>query len=282
MVNYYLLIKPGIILGNLITFAAGFLLASKGGFDAYLFILTLVGLGFIIASACVFNNYIDRSLDKKMERTKNRGVASGKIKGSTALFFGTILAIIGNLILYVETNILALAIANVGFCVYVFVYSFVKSQTVYSTLIGSIAGAVPPVVGYCAVSQKIDLAAFVLFLMLVLWQMPHFYAIALWHLKDYSKANLPLLPMVKGTFQTKVHMALYIAAFIPVMASLTLLGYLGQTFLFVTLCIGLLWLILSIQGFRTVNHTSWGRQMFRVSLVMINAICFLILYDFIK
>ena len=100
MINYYLLTKPGIILGNLITVAAGFLLASKGMIDFWLFFATLMGLALIMASACVFNNYIDRQIDKKMKRTKNRALVTGLISGRNAIVFAIFLGIIGNLILF--------------------------------------------------------------------------------------------------------------------------------------------------------------------------------------
>ncbi len=193
MIDYYLLMKPGIIFGNVVTFAAGFLLASKGDIKMGLFFTTLLGLSLIIASACVFNNYIDRYVDKKMERTKKRALASGLIKGRDALAFAVLLGIAGNLTLFLYANGLTVAVANVGFVVYVFLYSFLKCRTTYSTLIGSISGAIPPVVGYCAVSNQFDLAAGILFIIMIFWQMPHFFAIGLWHIDDYAKAEIPIL-----------------------------------------------------------------------------------------
>jgi len=195
MVNYYLLLKPGIIFGNLVTLAAGFLLASKGNVNFGLFAATVFGLSLVIASACVFNNYIDRFIDQNMERTKNRPLATGVIKVRDAILFGVLLGIAGNLTLLMYTNGLTVAVANVGFFVYVFLYSFLKSRTVYSTLIGSVSGAIPPVVGYCAVSNQFDFAAGILFMMMIFWQMPHFFAIALWHFDDYAKAGIPVLPV---------------------------------------------------------------------------------------
>lgn len=273
--------KPGIIFGNLVTFGAGFLLASKGEINIRLFFTTLLGLSFIIASACIFNNYIDRYVDNKMERTRNRALATGKIRGRDAILFAVVLGGLGNFTLLAYTNILTLLVTNVGFFVYVFLYSFLKSQTTYSTLIGSIAGAMPPVVGYCAVSNQVDLAVGVLFFMMIFWQMPHFFAIGLWHLDDYSEAGIPILPVSKGALRTKVHMVLYIMGLIPTAAMLTFFGYTGNLFLVVIVCVGLAWLFFCIKGFAVENDTHWGRQMFRQSLVMINAICFLIPIDFI-
>lgn len=281
MINYYLLIKPGIILGNLFTVAMGFFLASKGLFNFWLFLATMIGLAFIMASACIFNNYIDRQVDKKMKRTQNRALASGAISVRSAIILAVLLAVIGNVVLFFYTNLLTVMVAGVGFFVYVILYSMWKCRTVYGTAIGSIAGAVPPVVGYCAVSNHFDMGAVVLFTMLVLWQMPHFFAIAMLHFDDYRKAEIPVLPIKKGVHRTKVHMALYILGFIITAAMLTFFHYTGYVYLIVTTGIGLLWLALSLHGFTSENDVLWGKKMFRLSLVLIMAICFVVPFDVI-
>jgi protoheme IX farnesyltransferase len=279
MINYYLITKPGIIFGNLVTLAAGFLLASKGTIHLSLFLETLLGLGFIMASACVFNNFIDRNLDKKMERTKNRSLVTGVITTKQALAFATLLGIIGFITLAVFTNLLTLFVAAFGFFIYVVVYSFWKSQTIYGTAIGSIAGAVPPIVGYCAVSNQFDAGALILFMMLVLWQMPHFYSIAMYHYDDYKAAGIPVLPIKKGMLQAKIHMVLYIIAFILTASLLTFYGYTGYAYLAVTACFGIWWLALCVKGFKTNDDQIWGRDMFRVSLILIAATCLIIPFD---
>lgn len=279
MINYYLITKPGIILGNLLTVAAGFLLASKGSMDVNLFIATLLGIAFIIASACVFNNYIDKPIDQKMERTKKRALVTGLISGRQAITFAIFLAIIGNLILYLNTNTLTVLVAALGFFVYVVLYSFWKCHTIYGTAIGSIAGAVPPVVGYCAVSNQFDIGAAILFLMLVLWQMPHFFSIALYHLDDYAAANLPLLPLQKGAFRTKIHMVFYIAAFILTALLLTLFDYTGYIYLITLVSFGLAWFILGLKGFSANDDQQWGCHMFRLSLILITALSIIIPFD---
>jgi heme o synthase len=282
MINYYLLIKPGIILGNLITFAAGFLLASKGIIDFWLFFQTLAGLTFIMASACVFNNYIDRQIDEKMERTKNRALVTGLISERRAILFAISLVILGNLVLFAYTNLLAMFVADLGFFVYVVLYSLWKCHTIYGTAIGSIAGAIPPVVGYCAVSNHFDIGALILFMMLVLWQMPHFFSIALFHLDDYATAGIPVLPIKKGLLRTKIHMVVYIFAFILVATLLTFFNYTGYAYLIVATAIGLAWLGLCIKGFKSDDHELWGRHMFRLSLVLIAIICFMIPFDIVS
>lgn len=279
MINYYLLTKPGIVLGNLVTLAAGFLLASKGIFHMALFFQTLLGLTFTMASACVFNNYIDRQIDKKMERTKNRALVTGLISGWNAIVFATLLGMSGMLILAFYTNPLTVFVAGIGFFVYVVLYSLWKSRTVYGTAIGSIAGAIPPVVGYCAVKNQFDLGAIILFLMLVLWQMPHFFSIAMSHFDDYLAAGIPVLPVKKGVFRTKIHMSLYILAFILSAILLTFFNYTGYIYLFVTISIGLIWFFASMKGFISTNDQAWGKLMFRISLVMILSLCIIIPLD---
>lgn len=281
MINYYLLTKPGIVLGNLVPFAAGFLLASKGVIHLEIFFAALLGLAFIMASACVFNNYIDRAKDRKMERTKNRALAAGLITPFNAILFAIMLGIIGNLILYYYTNSMAVAVANFGFFVYVILYSFWKGRTIYGTAIGSVAGAVPPVVGYCAVSHQFDAGALILFSMLVLWQMPHFFAIALYRFDDYAAAGIPVLPIMKGAWRTKVHMALYILAFMFAAMLLTYFNYTGKLYLTVALTAGALWFALSMKGFSIDDDRLWGRNMFALSLVIIISICFVIPFDMV-
>lgn len=281
MINYYLLTKPGIVLGNLFTFAAGFLLASKGTFDFRLFSVTLLGLALTMASACVFNNYIDRQVDKKMERTKNRALVKGLISGRHALFFATVLGIAGMSLLLLSTNVVTVFVAGAGFFIYVVLYSFWKCRTIYGTAIGSLAGAVPPVVGYCAVSNHLDAGALILFAMLVLWQMPHFFAIALAHFDDYTAAEIPVLPMMKGILRTKIHMVLYIFGFLIAALLLTFFNYTGYLYLTVAMLAGLLWLGFCLAGFSCDDDQRWGRGMFRVSLMIIAAICFAIPFDIV-
>ncbi len=274
--TYYLLTKPGIIFGNLITTVAGFCLASKGHFDPWLFLAVFSGLGLVIASACVFNNYVDRDLDKKMARTKKRPLAMGLITGKHALIFASLIGFLGLAILSLYTNPLSAAIATLGFFIYVILYSLWKTETTYATLVGSISGALPPVIGYTAVANQIDVGALLLFLILVLWQMPHFFSIALFRLDDYKAAEVPVLPVKRGSYTTKVRMVLYITAFIVATILLAVFGYGGIAYLLVSLPLGIAWLALSLKGFDAENDQVWAKQMFRLSLVVITAISILL------
>lgn len=277
--TYYMLTKPGIIFGNIVTTAAGFALASKGRIDFLLFFQTLLGLALIIASAGVFNNYIDRAMDAKMDRTKNRALVTGSISTTSALLFGLILSLSGILILGFYTNPLTVFVALTGLFVYLVLYAICKYRTFYGTIVGSIAGAVPPVVGYCAVSNNFDQGAFILFMIIVLWQMPHFFAIAMYRYDDYSAASIPVLPITKGIYATKIHMVLYILAFIGTAVMLTIKGYTGNVYLVVAALLGISWLGLCIYGFTIDNNKAWARQMFIYSLVVIMGLCIAIPFD---
>ncbi|QZA58771.1 heme o synthase [Candidatus Rhabdochlamydia porcellionis] len=274
--TYFMLTKPGIIFGNVITAAGGFILASKAQVDPWLFLATLIGLSLLIASACVFNNYIDRNIDKMMERTKNRALARGVISLQKAIIFAVFLGLFGVLVLMLYINLLTTIIALAGFFIYVVLYSLSKHRSSYATAIGSISGGIPPIVGYCAVVNRFDMGAFLLFMIVALWQMPHFFAIAMYRLDDYAAASIPVLPAKRGVYITKVHMLFYIMAFLIPVCMLTLWGYTGYAYLIVVGLLGLIWLFLCIKGFKNTNDRLFGRQMFRFSLVVIMMLCIMI------
>lgn len=170
-----------------------------------------MGVSLVVASGCVFNNYIDRDIDKKMERTKNRVLVKGLIAPSVTSLMRPLWVLVGFALLYIAANPLAMWLAVMGFVVYVGVYSlYMKRHSVYGTLIGSLSGAAPPVIGYCAVTNEFDAGALILLAIFSLWQMPHSYAIAIFRFKDYQAANIPVLPVVKGISVAKNHITVYI------------------------------------------------------------------------
>lgn len=271
---YYQLTKPGIIYGNALTAAAGFFLATSinGTFSLGLFFAILAGTSLVIGSACVFNNFIDKDIDQLMARTKIRALVTGSISTKNALIFATILGVVGFILLAAFTNSLAVNIGLIGFVDYVILYGVSKRHSIYGTLIGSIAGATPIVAGYVAVTNRFDPAALILFLILVFWQMPHFYAIAIYRLDDYQSAKIPVLSITKGTKLTKIHMLLFTLAFAITVPLLTILGYTGYFYLTVMLLLSIIWLGLSLKGFRVGNEKRWARQIFLLSLIIIMAL----------
>jgi heme o synthase len=270
--TYYYLTKPGIIFGNLLTAAAGFFLASRGEPDLSLGLPMLAGLGLVIASACVFNNVMDRRVDALMARTRRRALVRGTVKPGPALVYGTILGFCGFALLVAYTNLLATWLAAAGFLIYLLAYGFTKRRWPLGTVVGSFAGAVPPVVGYTAVTCRFDSAALILFGILVLWQMPHFYSIAIFRLDDYKSARIPVLPARRGTGVTKIYILMYIIAFALVAPLLTPLGYTGLVYLTVAGILALSWLYLALQGLRATNDTQWARRMFGWSLIVITTL----------
>jgi heme o synthase len=267
--TYYQLTKPGIIYGNLLTTSAGFFLGSKGHAKLGLFVATLFGTAMVIAAGCVYNNYLDRHIDKQMKRTKKRALVSGEISPRQALLFATVLGIIGFLALALWSNALTVLIGMVGLVSYVAVYGFWKRRSDYGTLVGSIAGATPIVAGYCSASGRFDLAAALLALILAAWQMPHFYAIAMYRSKEYKAAGIPVLPLMRGNKITKIQIVLYTALFLVANTSLTLFGYTGYIYLVIMSLLGMAWLYVGVSGFKAADDNVWARKMFLFSLIII-------------
>lgn len=266
---YYQLTKPGIIYGNVLTAAGGFLFAAKGNINCHLLLATLVGTSLVIASACVFNNLTDRTIDRLMSRTRRRALISGTISGRSAVVYATVLGCIGISVLVAGTNSLVVVLGIVGFLAYVILYGYTKRRTVHGTLVGTISGATPIIAGYCAVTGRLDTAALLLFLIMVFWQMPHFYAIAMYRHDDYAAAHIPVLPVAQGMWTTKIHILIYLTAFMLAVAALTLYGSTGYSFLVLMLGIGGYWLWRGIQGFNTSDNARWARSMFGVSLLVL-------------
>ncbi len=266
--TYYQLTKPGIIYGNLVYATAGFLLAADGHINLGLLVETLAGIALVIASACVFNNYIDREIDKNMARTKRRALVLGTISEYRALSYASLLGILGFSILVVYTNGLTVAAGAVGMFFYLAMYGYSKRRTIYGTLVGAVAGAMPPVAGYLAVANQLDPAAVVLFLVLVFWQMVHFYSIAIYRFDDYKNAKLPVLPVVKGTEIAKLNILFYSIGFVMLASLLTLFNYTGKLYLVVMLGFGVYWIYLALVGFSASDEKKWARKMFFYSLIV--------------
>ncbi|MBC4004536.1 heme o synthase [Morganella morganii] len=280
MKQYLQVTKPGIIFGNLISVVGGFLLASKGDIDYPLFIATLLGVSLVVASGCVFNNYIDRDIDSVMERTKNRPLVRGLIDPKISLVYASVLGIAGMALLLVAANVVAMLIAVVGFVVYVGVYSlYMKRKSVYGTLVGSLSGAAPPVIGYCAVTGQFDTGALILLLIFSLWQMPHSYAIAIFRFKDYQAANIPVLPVIKGISVAKNHIILYIIAFMFATLMLAISGYAGYKYLIVAAAVSVWWLGMALSGYKTTNDRVWARKLFVFSIVAITSLSVMMSVD---
>lgn len=272
--GYYRLTKPGIVYGNTMYLLAGFALASiiARSFNGWLLVATVAGTALVVGSGCVFNNYTDRRIDHHMARTKKRALVTGAISPVNALIFGAVLGAAGFAALVLWTNWTVVAIGAIGFVDYVFLYGYTKRKSMHGTLVGSISGAMPPVAGYCAVTGHFDTAALLLFLILAAWQMPHFYAIAMYRRDDYAKAGLPVMPVAKGMHYTKVQILIYVVLFIGASLLLTIFGYTGMVYFGAMVLLGGLWLRMALQGFGAADDAAWARKMFGFSLIVTLAI----------
>jgi protoheme IX farnesyltransferase len=271
MFKHYLTVtKPGIIVGNLIAAIAGYLLAAQGGGDLLGFIAMCLGTVFVIASGCVFNNIVDIDIDKLMARTQNRVLVRGLISKKHARLYSIGLGVTGFAILGFFSSVAAFLFAVLGFVVYAGLYTLqYKRNSTYGTLIGSISGACPPVMGYCAASGSFDMGALTLFLTFCLWQVPHSYAIAVYRFEDYKKANIPVMPIVDGVSSARKHMIAYIIAFIIMALMLFVFNYVGVVYAALTLVVGLIWLMTTIFDYKRLDDQVWAKRVFILSIVAI-------------
>ncbi|MZQ86339.1 protoheme IX farnesyltransferase [Paenibacillus sp. 5J-6] len=262
-------IKIGIIKSNLIAMIAGLSMAlfvhgipliDKIGNMT----LALIGSSLVIGAAGIFNNLYDRDIDRLMERTKNRPTVSGIIDIRIGLIIGIWIAIGGLVTLYMASPLSAF-MGFLGLFLYVVPYTmWTKRKTIYNTEVGSLSGAIPPLIGWSAISPDIlHPHAVALFLLMLIWQMPHFYAIGIRRMEEYRAANIPMLPVVKGIRRTYVQMNVYLVA-------LFLVSFLFWTFnpyiAAANALLSLVWLILSISGYRRKQENKWARSMFIFSL----------------
>lgn len=268
--KYLFLTKPGILFGNFITTLGGFFLAAQGSIDILLLLLTLLGTTLVVASGCVVNNVIDQDIDTKMQRTQNRALVKKTISPTVALIYALVLGVIGFSILWFGVNGYAFLFAMIGFIVYVGFYSlWTKRTSIHQTVIGSISGASPPVIGYTAVTHQFDVAALLLFLAYALWQMPHSWAIAIYRFDDYKNAGIPILPVARSIYRTKIEGVIYILLFAAVLNGLYCFGYTNVFFLITFNALTAYWLYLSVIGFKAENDQLWAKRFFLYSVILI-------------
>lgn len=261
--------------------AAAFFFAAQGHVQLSTFLAMLVGISLVIGGACVFNNCLDRKIDSHMARTSKRALVSGQIRLGWALAYGLVLETAGLVILTAFTNTTAALAGFVGFIAYVGIYGYFKRRSLHGTEVGSVAGAIPPVVGYTAVTGRVDAAAILLFLILVCWQMPHFYAIAIFRLKDYKAAKLPMLPAVKGVRTAKIYTLSYVIMFATACCALSFMGYAGLSFAVAMLVGSLYWFWVGASHFSELKDTVWGKRMFLVSLKVLVLFSVVLSFDWL-
>ncbi|HLU52931.1 MAG TPA: heme o synthase [Acidimicrobiia bacterium] len=229
---YFALTKPRIIELLLITTVPAMVLAAEGWPGWWPVLATLIGGSLSAGGANAMNNWFDRDIDEVMRRTRRRPLPRHEIEPAAALRFGIVLGVAGFAWLWAFTNILAALLSTAALLFYVLVYTMgLKRRTAQNIVIGGAAGAVPPLVGWAAVTGEIGLPAWVLFALVFYWTPPHFWALALRFEDDYARARVPMLPVVRGTEQTLQSILLYSVTMVLLSLLLVPVGRMGWVYL---------------------------------------------------
>ncbi|OXS53314.1 protoheme IX farnesyltransferase [Cohnella sp. CIP 111063] len=261
------LTKPRIIRLNLIAAFGGYWVASKWDPDIWILVWMLIGSTLTMASSCVVNNYWDRDLDLKMERTRDRALPQKRLSPGFVLGYGIALGIAGLAVLFLLVNPLTGWLGLLGMFVYIVVYTmWLKRSSTWSTSVGGVSGAMPPVIGYCAVTNEVDAGAWILFALLFLWQPAHFWSLAIRRKEEYKAAGFPLLPVVKGVTRTKWQMLPYILLLIPASILMYYYDYVGIYFLVLSVGIAAVWFVHAVGGLRAKDDEKWAKTDFMISI----------------
>ncbi|MCV2502318.1 MAG: heme o synthase [Candidatus Lightella neohaematopini] len=267
--KYIRSIKLKIVVGNLLSLISGFLLSSRitKVININLLNYTILGMFFLLISNCLLNNYIDRDIDIIMDRTKNRLLINNKTLSLLILLISIILAILGLIILFITNNLLVFILSILATIIYVIFYSFyLKRYSLYSTLIGSLSGAMPPVIGYCSV-LNFNFESLILMLIFIVWQIPHFYSLSIIYINDYKKANIPILPLYYGYLITKKYIIISIILYILLIFLMYTITNNNIYFIIINIPIMILWLFVSLKN---NNIDSWAKKIFILSIISIN------------
>jgi len=272
--------KPRIALLVLVTTFAGMWLAASTALEFDLVLLTLLGTGLASAASGAFNNYVDREVDKLMARTRMRALPSLRLHPQQALWLGVMLSLWSFAILFYLVNPLTAILVQATTFFYVVIYTiWLKRSSPLCTEIGGIAGAMPPVIGWAAVTNDIGWPALMMFLIMFIWQPPHFWALALLRKDEYRKAKLPMLPVTHGDRATKIRMLIYTVALLPASLAMYWLQLVGPTYLILATVLGITYLVLTIDFARKpITHKS-TRKLFGFSILYLLGLFTLIFLD---
>ena len=279
--SYYLLTKPRIIPLLLITTTASMFMASKGNVDPFLLIVTLLGGTLAAASAQTFNCVYDQDIDYDMKRTRKRPIPSGKVQPNHAIIFGAILGILSFAILVIWVNLISALLAMSGIVFYMLIYThWLKRHTPQNIVIGGAAGAIPPLVGWAAVTGDLSLSAWALFIIIFLWTPPHFWALALMITDDYAEVNIPMLPVIEGAESTVKQIWIY--TLLTVVFSLIFIYPLhtsGLVYLIFALILGGNLVMKGWQLKQQFDDKQLAKSMFKYSILYMMLLCTGIVID---
>ena len=247
MANFLALTKPKIVLLLTLTALVGMMLTIEFYTNILSSLASLLGFAFLAASSAALNQIFDRESDKNMERTKKRPLASGDTSLTQALTFTAILLFIGSSLLLYFSNLLTLFITTFGFIFYSLVYTiYLKWATPQNIVIGGLSGALPPLIGWTAVTNEISLLPLILVLIIFLWTPPHFWPLAIDRLDEYKKEGVPMMPIAKGVSRTKKEMIVYSVLLLGASLAPFFYGLTGYFYLISTTALNLYFIYLCI------------------------------------
>ena len=246
---YVELTKPRITFLIALTAAAAFCLGSRGAVDYIRFAHAMIGIALLSSGIATLNQFMERDLDRRMRRTADRPLPSGRLLAFEALWFGIVLTTTAELYLGLFVNVLTALLGLTVIAGYLFLYTPLKTRTTLSTAIGAFPGAMPPLMGWTAARGEIDIAAWVLFAILFLWQFPHFLAIAWMYREDYGRAGIRMLPVVEPDGRvTGQQIIVYSLMLIPVSLLPAIMGISGRLYLVAALVLGLLFFVSGLRA----------------------------------
>jgi protoheme IX farnesyltransferase len=276
---YISLTKPRLVLLVLITVAVGFLLGARGRFHPSTLAATLIGTALVAGAASALNQWQERARDGLMRRTASRALPSGRLAPLEGMLFGVLLLGLGVSVLLAGTNILASSVALSTFVLYVFVYTPLKPLTTLNTAIGAIPGALPPLIGWGAATGRLGMEAWALFLIVFLWQFPHFLAIAWIYRDDYRRAGFQMLTVDDTHGRRTGYQAVsYALALVPAGLLPATLGLAGAIYFAGALFLGLVYLAAAARFWRDASDAK-ARRLLRASFVYLPAILLLLLLN---
>ncbi|MDP9340829.1 MAG: heme o synthase [Actinomycetota bacterium] len=262
---YLQLTKPRIVILLLITTVPAMILAARAVPSPWLILATLLGGSMAAGAANAINCYLDRDIDSKMSRTRQRPLPRHAVEPGAAFRFGVVLALVSTAWLALTTNVLAAALSALAILFYVFVYTaWMKRTTPQNIVIGGAAGAIPALVGWAAVTGRVGVPALLLFGVVFLWTPPHFWALSLRYVDDYREAGVPMLPVVRGVEETTKRIVRYTAALLPMSLVLAPVAHLGPVY--AVAAAGLwIWLATRALGLRRDPSLARAMRLFHTS-----------------
>jgi len=276
---FFELTKPRITFLILVSTALGFYLGSQGEINSNQFAVTIIGTFLLAGGAGAINHFVEKDLDKLMDRTQSRPIPAGIISSKSALFFGVSISMFGFIILAISVNHLTAILGLITVLLYIFVYTPLKKITWLNTTIGAIPGAMPALGGWAASANELDPNAWILFSILFLWQHPHFYAIALMCKEDYEKAGFQMLPVIeRESNRTNRQIMWHAFLLIPVSLFFVVTGVLGEIYFWGASALGVGYLI---SGIPLLKNTTFDNAKFllKISVIYLPALLVVMFID---